>query len=329
MRRRALLLAVVALVGCDRINSFLDMGTERVVLSNEPLLLDKKPIRLADKGPLNVIGYDTEVCFDLAKDVPQKVDEDALFEKALGGARLSAVLHGTDGKEYTWHCAGWAVGGKPGENMMSACMRMECNEPSPPKGSKISWIDVSSDRPLRVLDAEWNSTSAFDGSAQASPQYLILEKSFGGKPAWKTPAHPVLRVQLGTNADRESSAYQSSLQLRITPKAIQLEPGPAAAGLDIVNIPAEAVGACGGSSYGARSRSVHLLIPREGVEIELLRERDMVDWCFDNRLPMLSGEQRENWRYNRAPLPPKEGFSAQFVSRDAYHEAAIRAFNGY
>lgn len=61
--------------------------------------------------------------------------------------------------------------GEAGRGKLAVPMKWECNQ-NPPKGSEIMSVDVTSDRPLRILGADWSSTAAFDHMSQPAPDLV-------------------------------------------------------------------------------------------------------------------------------------------------------------
>ena len=333
-------LSVALLAGCERLASAFLPGfaNQEVVLSDKPLVLAAEPTRLSPTQPLMVVGFTSDLCVALADDVPVDADIDATYKQLKGGARLSAVLHGSDGTDVVWKCGGWSFRpGNAGHGSLSACLRWECNK-APPKGSAITSVDLSADRPLRILGARWSSTASFDHVSQPSPdlvasssaEYRDLERAYGGKSAWSSPAQPIQQMVLSSNRRRASfSTFNSTIAMRLAPEGIQLQPSPTAIGMAIATIPTTAVAACSMSCFSNLARSVNLLLPEPGIQVDLLNSPDVLDWCWQSRIPMATSAARRAWLYEGAPLPNRESYAQQFHSRHAYDEQAKQSCMGY
>jgi hypothetical protein len=335
----ALILVAVVLVGCERLlGAFMPaFGGQEVALSDKPTVLSSEPTRFAGTEPLKVLGFTSDLCFVLADDVAKDADIDATFQRVKGEARLAAVLHTNGGADVAWKCNGLSFApSESGHGILSACMRWECNQ-TPPKGTEITSIDVTSDRPLRVLGVNWSSTAAFDHVSQPPPdlvaknsdEYRDLEQLYGGKPAWTSPAHTALQVELTSNRRRGSSSFNSTLALRLDAEGIQIQPGTIAIGMGVVTIPTGEVEACSMSCFSNLARSTTLLLSKPGIELDLLNSPEVNDWCWRNRIPMASSASRRAWLYKGAPLPDKRTYVQQFSSRSEYDHQASQSCMGY
>jgi hypothetical protein len=333
-------LSIAALAGCERLMSVFLPGfaNQDVVLSDKPMVLGTEPTRFSAGEPLRVVGFTSDLCVVLADDVAKDADIDATYKSLKAGARLSAVLHASGGADVVWKCGGWSFSpGESGRGSLSACLRWECNQ-APPKGTEIASIDLSADRPLRILGAHWSSTAAFDHVSQPPPdrdasssaEYRDLEQIYGGKPAWSSPAQTSLQVELSSNRRRASSStFNSTLKMRLATEGVQLQPGPNAIGMGIVTIPTTAVAACSMSCFGNLARRVNLLLPEPGIQVDLLNSPEVVNWCWQNRIPMATSAARRAWLYEGVPLPDKKSYAQQLSSRPAYDDQASQSCMGY
>ena len=140
--------------------------TQSVALSEKPVVLTATATRFAAGEPLEVKGMTGEFCLLLSRNVDVKGNIDVQYRHLLGEARLKAVLHARNGKDYTWTRGGWQApfGPVEGRGALLTCLWLLCSEEHPPKGTEFTSIDVSSDRPLRILGASWYSSDSFDGA---------------------------------------------------------------------------------------------------------------------------------------------------------------------
>ncbi len=342
--RRVVLVLMVAMVmatlpGCRRMLGFLPgFNNQEVTLSDKPAVLGREPIRFSGDQPMKIVGKTSDFCVILSKDEPNVDDTDAQFEKLMGGAKLSAVLNAADGKKYPWTCNGWSFSpDQSGRGSMSACFRWECNQ-TPPTGTEITSIDVTSDRPLRILGADWSSTAAFDHISDPPPdklaissrEYRELEAAFAGKPAWSSPEMPLSKLTLSSNRRRAStSTFNSTVSLRLTDAGIQLQPDPDAIAMDVVTIPTSAVNACSMTCWGNLARETELLLSGPGIQLSFLNKPEVIDWCWRNRIPMVLGSDHDPWYYNQKALPPRESYAQQFDSKATYDKQAHQSCMGF
>ena len=333
-------LSVATLAGCERLTSaFLPgVANQEVVLSDKPLVLGTESTRFSPAQPLKVVGFTSDLCVVLADDIAEDADIDATYKQLKGEVRLSAVLHGSGGTDVVWRCGGWSfTPGNAGRGSLSACLRWECNK-APPKGTEITSIDMRADRLLRVLGARWSSTAAFDHVSQPPPdlvasssaEYRDLERAYGGKSAWSSSAQPIQQVGLTSNRRRaSSSSFNSTLAIRLALEGIQLQPGPNAIGMGITTIPTTAVAACSMSCFSNLARSVNLLLPEPGIQVDLLNSPDVLTWCWQSGIPMATSAARRAWLYQGVPLPDRGSYTHQLSSRSAYDEQAKQSCMGY
>lgn len=332
-------LATATLSGCDKMLAFLPgFNRQDVVLSDQPAMLGTKPIRFSGDQPLKIVGKTSDFCVTLSNDEPNVDDTNAQFEKLMGGAKLSAVLNTADGKKYPWTCNGWSFyPNDSGRGRMSACFRWECNK-TPPTGTEITSIDVSSDRPLRIFGADWSSTAAFDHVsdpppdkvAMSSKEYRELEAAYGGTPAWSSPALTLSKLVLSSNRRRASnSTFNSTVSVRLADAGIQLQPGPAAIFMDVVSIPTSAVEACSMTCWGNLARETEVLLPGPGIQLAFLNKPEVIEWCWRNRIPMVLGADHDSWYYHQRALPPRESYVKQFESRAKYSHQTHQSCMGY
>jgi hypothetical protein len=69
------------------------------------------------------------------------------------------------------------------------------------------------------------------------------------------------------------------------------------------------------------------VVERQGAEISSDVASKIVDWCWQNTLPMLTGAEERAWLYERRPLPSKGRYVP--VPRDEYERQANRTCMGY
>jgi hypothetical protein len=314
-------------------------GGATVVVSDKPMLIGPKPTRLTPAEPLEVRGLTTEFCVVLSNDVSKAEEPDAAIARLTGGAKITALLHTSGGQDFAWSCKSWSESETASGTMrLSTCSRLACSNPKAAKGTKFTSIDLSSDRPVRILGAEWSSTSSFDHLAQPDPDpvaissasYRELENTYAATPAWKTPLRTALQVKLSQVPGRISGAtYNSTLGIRIGSDAIQLQPVSLAPGMGVVTLPVAAVAACSMECVSDGAKATHLLLPAKGIDIEFLNDPAVLEWCWNSRIPMVSAHSRWAWQDRGTALPGIETYAEQLGSRALYDEAARRSCVGF
>jgi hypothetical protein len=316
-------------------------ATQAVVVSDVATQLGPKATRFAVPEPLKVMGLVSQVCVVVAQGVPPEDDIDRQFERLTAGTHFAARLHAADGQHYTWTSDGWAFNvdeSRPETDRLYACLDTErAANAQLPAGTTITSLQLRASRPFRILGVTWKSSSSMDFfnqpppdvEATASDEYGDLEHAFGAQAAWPMPATPVLKVELARshpNQDKGAafSDYRSSLALRLGEDALQLQPLEMATGMQVLTIPADAVGACGVDG-GFRGRSIaQLFLANPRMKLDLHDAPDVVEWCRRNRKPLLSCREKSAWMYRGAPLPTAESRAAQFASIEAYRPPSCR-----
>jgi hypothetical protein len=165
-----LLLGALSLAGCDRLDkSMFEQMQQDVVIVEKPIQLRPQPITLTPDPVLEVRGKTSDLCFALADGVSLAGNGDAMDAREkefLHGSKINILLHDDKGKTYPWTCGGWQLTPTSADykvGRLFSCARWECNSARPPKGSRITSVDVSATPELRVLEITWSSTDAFDG----------------------------------------------------------------------------------------------------------------------------------------------------------------------
>jgi hypothetical protein len=96
-----------------------------------------------------------------------------------------------------------------------------------------------------------------------------------------------------------------------------------------LSIPVSEIAACAMTCYGLADQHVDLLIPKTGSDLEIPSSKAILDWCWTNRKPMISGADKRAWHYSGAALPPTSRYQEQFASRPAFDEQAKLSCQGY
>lgn len=121
---------------------------------------------------------------------------------------------------------------------------------------------------------------------------------------------------------------ENALTVSLTESTVKFEPTTISSMLySAFEVPASAVHSCS-RQCGIGKEYILIL---EGAETQLRIDDvpEMMDWCWDNQLPMLSSNARREWLYNGTSLPSTDELAGAMVSREAYDEKARRACQGY
>jgi hypothetical protein len=155
---------VFVLASCNQMSSVLGPRQQQIVLLDQPAVLEDKAIRLKSTTVIKVLGRTSELCASLSNTIRIDADFNSEYLRLIGPTHIHAVLHTREGMSYEWKSAHWAFTpsvGTASTGTLFACLRWEENK-SPPKGTQIDAVDLSSDQPLHTLEVSWWSTDAFD-----------------------------------------------------------------------------------------------------------------------------------------------------------------------
>lgn len=133
-----------------------------------------------------------------------------------------------------------------------------------------------------------------------------------------------------TSANRKSSMYRRTMKIRLSTDALELEPTfPDNVGKRNVVVPIAEVSGCSETCSGSGEWDADILIGRTKTEIRVSRSREVIDWCWSNHIPMVSGKDRRALVYAGAPLPARSAYTEQFASREQYEKQAEQSCLGY
>ncbi|WP_143171825.1 hypothetical protein [Rhizobacter sp. OV335] len=166
-------------------------------------------------------------------------------------------------------------------------------------------------------------------SACSGP-YADLEGSFKASQPASAPAVSVEQVVLVSTHEVGAHRYDDVLAVKLLPTAIAIEPSfPWSIGMSPVSIAVDEVAGCSRSCFGDGVWDAELLVARTGTQISLRNSKELIEWCWSNRIPMISGNDRRQWLYKGASLPDRSEFSEQLASRKNYDAQAKQSCLGY
>jgi hypothetical protein len=295
-------------------------------------VLGPKATRITPERPLLVLGTGISICVGLPGEFDRRADLDSNYRRGKAGAKLTAVLRDSRGKQYTWTCDQWRGRDASDDRLgLDACLVNECNHEHPPRGERIVAIDLSSDRPLRVRGARWNSNTTLDhihdpqpdSEAVASDFWRELEGHYRGESAWGTAPVPSRQVSVGRRgAHFPDTDYNSTVSVLYDERGIQLQPVAFAKGMGIVTVPAREVGICGLECSGTLAYRVEMLLPRTGMRLRFFNDKAAADWCWRHRIPFASLRARQAWFDDGTALPPRSTYADQLADEATYYRQA-------
>jgi len=92
-------------------------------------------------------------------------------------------------------------------------------------------------------------------------------------------------------------------------------------------IPMEAITGCSMTCFGNTRRDTNLLLGELGLKISMTESPEVIEWCWESSLPMISGKDEREWLYASGQLPSKAGYLQ--VDREEYRRQTRRSCQGY
>jgi hypothetical protein len=176
----------------------------------------------------------------------------------------------------------------------------------------------------------WIALAVLTLTACSGGPYSELESKFASVNVADGPPIPTTTLVLVGKKHRGAFNYKKTMAIRLLANAVEIEPaGPLAFTMKTVRIPREAIGFCSQTCFGPERWDADLLLPDTGIEIGIPESREVMNWCWEQRLPIASGQARRDWMYNGKPLPERSMLDRQFSSRAAFDAAARRSCLGY
>lgn len=160
-----------------------------------------------------------------------------------------------------------------------------------------------------------------------SDAYKDLESAFAVDKTASAPPLVTRSITITSQTRRGASSYRDLVTIRPTADAIDLEFGMPF--MRPLSIPKGEIAGCSMTCFGMSDQYVDLLIPRTGTDLMIRSSKTLLDWCWTNEKPMISGKARRAWQYSRVPLPPASRYNAQFASRALFDKQTHLSCMGY
>jgi len=152
--------------------------------------------------------------------------------------------------------------------------------------------------------------------AVGSGPYKDLEVAFkANTPLESHPINP-RTILLVSNKHKGAYTYRDMVDIRLSSDVIEF--APSFPTMERVQISASSVSGCGETCFGTADWYADILIGSTGAEISIPKSQELIDWCWNNRLPIIPEKDRSDWLYKHAQLPDKATYSEQFSSRKEY-----------
>jgi hypothetical protein len=160
--------------------------------------------------------------------------------------------------------------------------------------------------------------------------YGDLEARFASTSSSSDPPIAAKTLVLMSKRHRGAFSYREIMNIRLSADAIDIEPtGLFALKMKRLHIPRAAVTLCSTTCFGHSRWDANLLLGESAVDISVPNSTDMIDWCWQQRVPIASGQARRDWMYSNMALPAASTLTHQFSSREVFDHAAKQACLGY
>jgi len=134
-------------------------------------------------------------------------------------------------------------------------------------------------------------------------------------------------VLTGTNR-RGAQNLQKIVDVGLDNSGIHFRPDfPFGFGFPPAEVPLDAISGCGMTCFNKDRWDVDLLLGDLGIEIGISQTPEVIEWCWERGLPMISGKDKRNWMYSGGRLPSRDGYEQ--VDREEYRQQTKRRCQGY
>lgn len=160
--------------------------------------------------------------------------------------------------------------------------------------------------------------------------YSELEATFLARQPAPAPSVSVDHVVLVSTKKTGSFSYNGVLAIKLLPDVLEIDPKfPFSAGMKDVAIRANQVAGCSKTCFGTGVWDANVLISATGTEISFRNSQEIVDWCWTNKIPMISAKDKRQWLYSGANLPDRTLYSEQLSSRELFDQQSKQSCMGY
>ena len=164
------------------------------------------------------------------------------------------------------------------------------------------------------------------GLVGCSGSYEDLEGAFGVEDGVTGDGVGMVEIVLVSTTHR--GAYTLHPDVILTDSTVEIRPRfPLSLFHRDLSLPASAISGCSMTCFGMDDKNADLLFEDQGVKVSFGAAPEMVDWCWQEGLPMLSGESVRGWQYSGRALPAKAEYSQ--VDKEEYEQQANSACTGY
>lgn len=160
--------------------------------------------------------------------------------------------------------------------------------------------------PYSELSARFGSKAAFTGTTIASNTIVLIGPQYDG----------------ATN-------YRRTMAVSVAPGAIEIKGrGVASVLFTPLRIPRADVRFCGKTCFGPSNWDAEIVLENPAVKIMFQNAQEIIDWCWDERVPILPTASDKSWLYQNGRLPDPTTMESQFSTRATFDHAVRQSCLG-
>ncbi|MCW8931880.1 MAG: hypothetical protein OQL19_16810 [Gammaproteobacteria bacterium] len=158
-----------------------------------------------------------------------------------------------------------------------------------------------------------------------SEPYDDLEKDFFAKSKIEGKIIKSKSITLTSTYNQDVYDFRDNSTVKLSPQFVEIDINIPT--YEKVQIPHEKISGCGMTCFDSNTWYSDILLGSKGIEISFYKSNEIIDWCWEAGLPMITGKDKRNWMYNGDSLPNSEGYIQ--VDREEYKRQTIRRCQGY
>ena len=155
--------------------------------------------------------------------------------------------------------------------------------------------------------------------------YSELEKKYPANDKSESKAIESKTIVLTSQNYRPAYNYNGIANVKLDDGFIEIEVSIFL--LEPVHIPKQAITGCKKTCFGKSKWNADILLGDDGIEVSFDLSSEVIDWCYDNDLPVITGKQKRDWMYNKKPLPSFNSYVQ--VDREEYDQQIHSSCMGY
>ncbi|MGY0503859.1 hypothetical protein [Luteimonas sp. e5] len=154
--------------------------------------------------------------------------------------------------------------------------------------------------------------------AGCGENYAHLEESYAVADIAGSPSLHDLSIKIGGPAHKAETGYADAANVYLGEDSISIN--LAIPRHQPLRIPVSDISGCAMSCTQPREREVDFLIGSKGTYLSLPSSNRLIDWCWEQKKPIYSGEIQREWRKG-AELPAPESMDTALSNKLGYRSA--------